>query len=561
MLMLTRLGTFAVHRAKLVLAATVLLLIGAGVLGLGAFGKLAGGGFEDPGAESSRAATALADRFGAQADLVLVVDAGGPVDRAAAAGQELTRRLAAEPDLTGVSSYWSTGAPAMRSADGTKALVVASISGDPDARDDVADRLIGTYGGQRDGLEVAVGGQAGVNHDINVQVGRDLALAEAIAVPIILVLLALAFGSVVAALLPLAIGTLAIAGTFAELSLLGSVTDVSIYSINLTTALGLGLAIDYALLMVSRYREELGNGADVPAAVIRTVETAGRTIIFSAATVAVALAALLLFPLYFLRSFAYAGIGVIAIAMTSALVVLPALLTVLGHRVNAGRLPWVKGTTRTEAPFWGRLAALVMRRPGLTALPVVVGLVLLATPLLRVDFGTPDDGSCRPPATAGWSATRCGPTSAATTPTPSAWSVPDRSTRPPSRRTPGGCRSCPRWSGWTPRRDVRRRQAGRRFPRRRPAGCRRHPAAVGRDGGRLPLGGRAGPGGRGPGTARPERHGVPRRRGHRRLHGQPAGHRLAAAARRRADRRDHVSCSCSCSPAACCSRCGRCCST
>ena len=391
--MLHRLGTFTARRAKPILLITVLLLAAAGVVGFGAFGKLAGGGFEDPSAESSRAGSAIVDSFGSDADLVFVIDAGRAVDDAsvARAGNDLTRRVAAEPDLTGVASYWTTKAPSMRSDDGTKALLVASISGDFDSRSDLAERLIGTYGGEHDGLKVDIGGETGVNYDVNAQVGRDLAVAESIAVPIILVLLVLAFGSVVAATLPLLIGTIAILGTFAELSLLGSVTDVSVYAINLTTALGLGLSIDYALLMVSRYREELSNGADIQAAAVRTVETAGRTIVFSALTVAVALATLLLFPLFFLRSFAYAGIGVIVVAMIGALVVLPALLTVLGHRVNAGRLPWSKSAPKTVAPFWGRLAAAAMRRPGLTALPVIAGLVLLATPLLHVEFGTPDD--------------------------------------------------------------------------------------------------------------------------------------------------------------------------
>ncbi|MFI6676122.1 MMPL family transporter [Kribbella sp. NPDC050470] len=399
--MLHRLGTFITFHARAVLLVTMLLSTGAAVLGIGAFGKLAGGGFDDPGSESSRAMTQLAANFDGRADLVFVVDARRAVDDpgVTAAGTDLTRRIAAEPELTGVASYWTTRAPAMKSADGTKALVVASTGGDLDSRDELTARLISDYGGERAGLKVDVGGEAGVNHDVSGQVGRDLATAEAIAVPIILALLVLAFGSLVAALLPLAVGVVAIFGTFAELSLLGSVTDVSIYAINLTTALGLGLAIDYALLMVSRYREELARIPDSAtdpraashAAVVRTVETAGRTIVFSAMTVAVALAALLMFPLFFLRSFAYAGIGVIVIAMVTALVVLPALLTVLGPRVNAGRLPWLKGAPTTVAPFWGRLAGLAMRRPTLVALPVVAGLLLLATPLLHVEFGTPDD--------------------------------------------------------------------------------------------------------------------------------------------------------------------------
>ncbi|MCA1655119.1 MAG: MMPL family transporter, partial [Pseudonocardiaceae bacterium] len=199
------------------------------------------------------------------------------------------------------------------------------------------------------------------------------------------------FGSVIAALLPLAIGAIAVLGTFALLSVLGSVTDVSVFAINLTTALGLGLAIDYALLMVSRFREELADGHDTRTAVVRTVETAGRTITFSALTVAVALAVLLVFPLYFLRSFAYAGVGVVVVAMVSALVVLPALLAVLGGRVNSLRLPWVKRTPSSASAMWARVASFAMRRPVLAGAPVIILLVAAAIPLLRVEFGTPDD--------------------------------------------------------------------------------------------------------------------------------------------------------------------------
>jgi RND superfamily putative drug exporter len=389
--MFHRLGEFVVRRARLVLVVTVLVLAGAAVLGTGAFSKLQGGGFDDPGAESTRAARTLAARFGDQTNVVLLVDAGRPVDQVAAAGTTLTQRIAHEPGLSGVASYWTTHSPAMRSEDGTKAIVVASIAGDQDDQREAAARLAETYGGMHDGLTVDVGGENGVFRDVNHQVTADLATAESIAIPIILVLLVFAFRSLVAALLPLAVGLIAIFGTFAELSVLGSVTDVSVFAINLTTGLGLGLAVDYALLVVSRFREELGKGLAVDAAVVRTVETAGRTIVFSASTVAVALAALLLFPLFFLRSFAYAGIGVIVIAMLAALVVLPALIAVLGTRVNAGRLPWAKGMPSTVTPFWGRLAGIAMRRPGLTAVPVLAGLVLLASPLLHVEFGTPDD--------------------------------------------------------------------------------------------------------------------------------------------------------------------------
>ena len=389
--MLHHLARFVVRRARLVLAATVVVLIAAAVLGVGAFSKLQGGGFEDPNADSTKATQLVTDRFGDDADLVLVVDAGRPVDQAATQGRALTQQLTQDRELGSVASYWSTGSPSMRSADGQQAMVVASIPGDFDHQAEVAQRVVDTYGGTHDGLTVSVGGESGVNLDVNSQITGDLAFAESIAIPLMLVLLGLAFGSLVAALLPLAIGVFAIFGTFAELSVLGSLTDVSVFSINLTTSLGLGLAVDYALLMVSRFREELGAGVTTEEAVVRTVSSAGRTIIFSASTVAVALAALLLFPLFFLRSFAYAGIGVILIAMLAALVVLPALLTVLGPPINAGRLPWVKGSPATVAPFWGRLAGGAMRRPALAALPVLAGLLLLASPLSHVGFSTPDD--------------------------------------------------------------------------------------------------------------------------------------------------------------------------
>ncbi|MDF8263623.1 MMPL family transporter [Luteipulveratus flavus] len=389
--MLRPLAHLVVRRARLVLAASVVVLLAAAVVGVGAFSKLQGGGFEDPAADSTRAGTVVSQRFADDPDLVLVIDAGRPVDQVAAQGRALTQRLAQEQGLTSVASYWTTGAPSMRSSDGTKAMVVATIPGEFDQQAEVAQHVVDTYGGTRSGLQVDVSGESGVNLDVTSQITGDLAFAEAIAIPLMLALLGLAFGSLVAALLPLAIGVIAIFGTFAELSVLGSLTDVSVFAINLTTSLGLGLAVDYALLMVSRYREELALGRSPDDAVVRTVETAGRTIVFSASTVAVALGALMLFPLFFLRSFAYAGIGVIVIAMLAALVVLPALLTVLGTRVNAGRLPWVKDTPRTVAPFWGRLAGTAMRRPALTALPVVAGLLLLASPLAHVSFGTPDD--------------------------------------------------------------------------------------------------------------------------------------------------------------------------
>jgi RND superfamily putative drug exporter len=369
----------------------MLAVVGFGVLGFGAFGKLKTGGFQDPRAESTTAQTLTDQRFGGADGVVLLVHAKtGTVDDAPAqtAGAEAARRLAAVPGVSNVVSYWQTRNPGLRSKDATYALVLGSTRSD---RDLSASELAGLRSHNTQ-VDVTVGGDAAIGNDITTQVGKSLRNAEGIAVPIILALLVFAFGSVVAALLPLAIGLVAILGTFAELFVLGSVTDVAIYSINLTTALGLALAIDYALLMVSRYREELAAGRVPAQAVMRSVRTAGRTIVFSGATVMAALAVLLIFPLYFLRSFAYAGIGVVLISMAAAVVVLPALLAVLGRRVNAARLPWARNREpSTAAPLWGRLAGQVMRRPVLIAVPVVAVLLLLALPLRHVHFGTPDD--------------------------------------------------------------------------------------------------------------------------------------------------------------------------
>ncbi|MFI7672506.1 MMPL family transporter [Actinophytocola sp. NPDC049390] len=387
--MFGRIGRFTASHARAVLTITVLLMVGAAALGITAFGKLQTEGFDDPNADSSQAMALIDSQFGGENDVVFLFSAErGSVDDPAAtrAAADLTDRLATDPGITGFTSYFTTKAPPMRSVDGQYAIGVAQLTDEGHVKELRADYAEG------DGpLRVQIGGPDAIGVDISNQVASDLAVAEAIAVPIILVLLVIVFGSVIAALLPLAIGTIAVFGTFALLSVLGSITDVSVFAINLTTALGLGLAIDYALLMVSRFREELDRGHDTIESVTRTVETAGRTIVFSALTVAVALGALILFPLYFLRSFAYAGIGVVLIAMLSAIFVLPALLAVLGHRVNSARLPWVKRTPTSVSALWAKIAGAALRRPFLLGAPVVLLLVVAAVPLLKVEFGTPDD--------------------------------------------------------------------------------------------------------------------------------------------------------------------------
>ncbi|MFJ2949987.1 MMPL family transporter [Streptomyces sp. NPDC087226] len=394
--MFERLAEFTIRRSRLVLVVAVLAVALMGVLGAGAFGKLLGGGFDDPSSESTRAAEVIDEKFGGETNLVLLVRAdAGRIDAPAAerSGNALADELSADERLTNVVSYWETGSEDLRSRDGREAMVLAHVKGDETEQRENAKEVLDVYtGSYEDVLTVRAGGGAAVGGDMSTQVVEDLVLAEAIAIPLTLLLLLFVFGSVVAALLPLVIALIAIIGSFAQLSLLASVTDVADTATNLTTALGLGLGIDYALLMVSRFREQLAAGASVDDAVRRTVNTAGRTVAFSAATVAAALGALLVFPQYFLRSCGFAGVGVVAIAAIATLLVMPALLAVLGHRVNSGRLPWAKPErSGTRAPMWGRLARTVMRRPVLTALPVLAVLVLAASPLLGITFGTPDE--------------------------------------------------------------------------------------------------------------------------------------------------------------------------
>jgi len=392
--MFSKISRLALARTRLVLILSAVAVVAMGALAVGAFGKLQGGGFDDPGAPSSKAKTLIDQDFGGSADLVfLITPAGGQPDSAAAtaAGRTLTADLKKEPTVDNVVSYWDTPASSLTSKDGTKVLILAGINGPDNKTDDLAKTITDRYTGDRGAITVQAGGSAAVSNEVTSQVTKDLELAELIAVPITTILLVLIFGSLVAAVLPLVIGTVAVAGAFAELYVVGSITDVSVFAINITTALGLGLGIDYALLLVNRFREGLAAGQEVPEALHRTVATAGKTIAFSASTVAAALAALLVFPQFFLRSFAYAGIGVVVIAGLSALIIMPAMLAALGHRVNAGRLPWASATRGSEAPLWGRIAATVMRRPLLTALPAVVVLVALASPLFNVSFGTPDE--------------------------------------------------------------------------------------------------------------------------------------------------------------------------
>ncbi len=400
--MFTALGLLVVRRSRIVLGVTGLFFVLSVALGTGVFGVLKSGGFEDPGAESTRAALLLEERFGQGEPnvILLVTAASGSVSdgEAVTAGAALEGRLA-DLGVDNIVSYWSIGGAdvpgnPLAGRDGDRALVLGRITGDDEAVEEVVAEVSDTFTGEAQGgaVRVQVGGQAEVFRQVGTTIEGDLARAESIAVPITLVLLVLVFGTVVAALLPLFVGGLAVFGAFLSLFAIAQVTDVSVFSINITTALGLGLAIDYSLFIVSRFREEMGSGAEPHDAVVRTVETAGRTVAFSAVIVAISLSALLVFPMYFLRSFAYAGIAVVTVAATVSVFSLPALLAVLGRRVDAGRVPFLRRSTVAEGTgIWHRLATGVMRRPIPIATAVVALLLFLGAPFLDVEFGQPDD--------------------------------------------------------------------------------------------------------------------------------------------------------------------------
>ncbi|MFD3553580.1 MMPL family transporter [Streptomyces goshikiensis] len=400
-------------RLSLLLALVVTAL--AVFAGGGVADRMGSGGWEDPDARSTYATKALEREFpSSQPNLLLLVDAGagaGVDDPAVAAEAErLTGLLAAEPGVTGVGSYWRTPLPALRSEDGRQALIAARVLGDEKTATRVLERIAPRYQGERGPLRVSLGGPVAVQREVTATIQEDLLRAELIALPVTLVLLILVFGSAVAALLPLGVGIVAILGTNAVLRGLTEFTEVSVFAQNLTTALGLGLAIDYALFIVRRFREELAAGRDPMAAVGATLRTAGRTVLFSALTVAVALSAMLLFPMYFLRSFAYAGVAVVLLAAAAALILLPAALVLLGERVNSldlrrlwrrSRGAAVAGTGAAaadgdkaadgEGRGWARMTALVMRRAPVFALVTTAGLLLLGVPFLGIKFGTVDD--------------------------------------------------------------------------------------------------------------------------------------------------------------------------
>jgi uncharacterized membrane protein YdfJ with MMPL/SSD domain len=376
-----------------VVLAAILFVI-AGAFGAGVADRLDPYGADDPDTESVIADQRLENAGFRETDVVVLVEG---VDVRSPQGRErmeaVTHRLEADPDVASVSSFLSTGSHDFISRDGRSTyLAVALEPTDDHARQDAAERIADSLGGS-DG--VSVGGRAVAESQVNHQVERDLRTAELYAFPLLFLLSLLFFRSLVAALLPLLVGALAIVGAFLMLRVASEMTSVSIFALNVVTGLGLGLAIDYSLFIVSRYREEIARTGPGFEAMRRTLATAGRTVLFSSLTVAGALAALLVFPQRFLYSMGLGGFFVALIAAAIALIVLPAVLALLGRRVNALTPTFLARRAERDARpaqegFWYRLSRLVQRFPGRTAAASAALLIALGIPFLGIEFTSVD---------------------------------------------------------------------------------------------------------------------------------------------------------------------------
>ncbi|MET8976490.1 MMPL family transporter [Streptomyces sp. NPDC004539] len=361
----------------------------------GVLDNLKSGGFDDPGSDSVAAAEALERSFpDSQPNLVVLVkDAKGGVDSAAARAKAgtIATTVAGTDGARVVASYWSTGDATLRADDA--GLVLVRVDGDENASMRTAEKLHEKLSDPKGAVAVSFGGITAINNDMNSQVEKDIIAAETIAIPITLLLLVLVFRGLVAALLPMLLSVLTIVGALAAVNIGAQFTSVSVFAVNLITALGLGLSVDYSLLIVTRYREERAAGRTNAEALRITRATAGRTVAVSGGVVGAALATLFVFDQYFLRSFALAGIAVVLFAVLGSLYVLPATLVLLGDRIDKLAVKRRSPRPRREPAqtFWGRMAGLAFKRPALLATPVIALLLLMAVPFTNAQFGVPDE--------------------------------------------------------------------------------------------------------------------------------------------------------------------------
>ena len=394
--MFEKLGHLIFKRRK---SAVILFVVGilvAGGFGSLAFSRLDSGGYSDPKSDSYKVYKYLTEELKlSDPAVVIIVDSGAtdvtdPV--VAQKGITLEKKIAQEEGVTKTLSYWTSGGEAtLKSADGKAAYIL--VYGDGEAFTPESQKLGKVmqekYDGEYEGLTLYAGGVGVVGHAITKKISDDLKIAELISIPMTFILLVLVFGALAASAMPLIVGVAAILGAFFILYLFTLFTTVSIYALNLTTGMGLGLGIDYALLMVNRFREELHRGKNVEDSIVTTMATAGKTVFYSGMTVLVTLLSLTFFPLPFLQSFGYAGVSVVALAVIGALFGLPPILAILGERIDKGVVR-KSAITPKEDGRWAQTARLVMKRPVSAVVLSLVILGIMAAPITNIKFSQGD---------------------------------------------------------------------------------------------------------------------------------------------------------------------------
>jgi RND superfamily putative drug exporter len=392
--MFEKLGHIAVRRRKAVLAVFVVALIGFGAMAVLAVPRLSGGGYSNPGSDAAKASTYLQNTFHVKDPAVVleVKSTTSITDPAViAAAAALEKSVAAEPGVAKTLSYWSAGgAPTLSSSDQKAAyLFVYSTESDPLNAKALGKLMESKYDGTYQNLHLYVGGIAAFNSALSTKISKDLAKAEGISIPLTFLLLLFVFGGLISSATPLIVGVGAIIGSLGVIYIVSLFTGVSIFALNLITGMGLGLGIDYALLMVNRFREELHHGADVEQAIVTTVKTAGKTVFYSGITVIITLASLTFFPLMFLKSFGYAGISVVAMAIITALLPFPAILALIGKRIDKYVVRKSAITPKTDGR-WAQTARFVMKRPVSVVLVSLIILGVIASPVRNIVFSQAD---------------------------------------------------------------------------------------------------------------------------------------------------------------------------
>jgi RND superfamily putative drug exporter len=394
--MFERLGHVLVKYRKIAVSLFVIGILLAGAIGSLIFSRLDSGGYSNPKSDSYKVYEYLRDELKVQDPAVVVVVDAGQTDvtdpLVSQKALALEKKMGQEEGVTKTLSFWSSGGEAsLQSSDGKAAFIL--IYGKGEAFTPQSQKLgaifQSKYDGKVDGLTLYAGGVGVVGNAITEKIGKDLKISEAISIPLTFILLAFVFGALAASAMPLIVGVAAILGAFFILYLFSLFTDVSVYALNLTTGMGLGLGIDYALLMVNRFREEIHHGKSVEDSVVTTMATAGKTVFYSGLTVLVTMVSLTFFPLPFLKSFGYAGVSVVALAVVGAIFGLPPILALVGAKIDKGVIR-KSAITPKEDGRWAETARMVMKRPTAVVLLSLIVLGILAAPVQNIKFAQGD---------------------------------------------------------------------------------------------------------------------------------------------------------------------------